>query len=243
MKINFFSDVHLEFGWLEFPLTDADIIVAAGDIGVGTEAVPWLARASQPVIYIAGNHEFYGGDINHTRDELRAACAGTGVRFLECEQFTYANVRFLAATLWTDFAGGNIDMLRKAATHMNDYQQIRAGERMLNPHDIYAINTNSTAWLRARLAEEFDGKTVVVTHHAPSPQSWNPPPQDPTFVASYCNDLEDLIAASNATLWIHGHIHQCADYMLGNTRVVCNPRGYHGYQSISGFVESAVIEI
>ena len=243
MKINYFSDIHLEFGWLEFPRTDADVVVAAGDIGIGAEAVSWLARAARPVIYIAGNHEFYGGDLNATREEIRRACEGTNVTFLECEQHVIGDVRFLATTLWTDFANGDEQILRKAASHMNDYQQISVGERLLKPQDIFAENANSATWLAERLAEDFDGKTVVVTHHAPSRRSWDPPPRDNTFVASYCNELEGLVDATKPSLWIHGHIHQCADYSVGNTRIVCNPRGYHGYQSIAGFLESRVVEI
>ena len=243
MKINYFSDVHLEFGWLEFPSTDADVVVAAGDIGIGTEAVNWLQRASQPVIYIAGNHEYYGGDLNQTTEEIRQACQGTQITFLECGEHIVDDVRFIATTLWTDFGGGDENIIRKAATHMNDYQQIRYGERLLEPQDLYAINSQAINWLSARLMEDFEGKTIVVTHHAPSPKSWNPPPRDLTFVASYCNDLETLIEATQPALWIHGHIHQCADYQLGKTRVICNPRGYHGYQSIRGFRESMVVEV
>ena len=243
MKINYFSDIHLEFGWLEFPHTDADVVVAAGDIGIGAEAVNWLARAPQPVLYIAGNHEYYGGDLNKTKEEIRSACVGTNVTFLECEQQVIGDVRFIATTLWTDFANGNEHILRKAASHMNDYQQIHLGERLLKPQDIFDENEKSAAWLSERLTENFTGKTVVVTHHAPSPQSWDPPPRDDTFVASYCNDLTSLVNQTSPNLWIHGHIHQCADYTIGDTRVVCNPRGYHGYQSIADFSESTVVEI
>ena len=243
MKINYFSDIHLEFGWLEFPRTDADVVVAAGDIGVGTEAVRWLSRASQPVIYIAGNHEYYGSDLDKTNDAIRQACEGTNVTFLECDELIIDNVRFVATTLWTDFADGDERILVKAASHMNDYQRIQYGGRLLQPRDILTINATSYAWLKTKLSEQFAGKTVVVTHHAPSLMSWDPPPRDDTFVASYCNKLDDMIEQSNAALWIHGHIHQCADYQLGTTRVVCNPRGYHGYQSISDFDETNLIEI
>lgn len=243
MKINYFSDIHLEFGWLESPDTNADIVVAAGDIGVGTEAVSWLARCDAPVIYIAGNHEFYGGDIQHTRRDIANACATTNVVFLEGQEYMVGDVRFLGTTLWTDFANGDQAMLSKAASHMNDYQQIGFGERRLKPQDILQINSESSAWLRRKLAEDFDGKTVVVTHHAPSIKSWDPPPQNRTYVATYCNQLENLIEDSDVALWIHGHIHHRADYLLGGTRVVCNPRGYHGYQTVSGFDETTIVEI
>ena len=243
MKINYFSDIHLEFGWLESPSTDADLVVAAGDIGVGPEAVEWLSRIPKPVLYVAGNHEYYGGELATTSAAIRDACEGTNVTFLEQEEVVIGNTRFLGTTLWTDFAAGDERILLRAASHLNDYQQIRYGNRLLQPSDILAVNTEASQWLSQRIQQQFDGQTVVITHHAPSPKSWQPPPKDRAFLASYCNNLDALLDEANVGLWIHGHIHQTADYQLGQTRVVCNPRGYHGYQSVKGFDERSLIEI
>lgn len=243
MKINYFSDIHLEFGWLETPTTDADLVIAAGDISVGTDAVRWLERCARPVLYVAGNHEYYGGDLLETNAEIKQACDGTNVRFLEQSEFFYEGVRFLGTTLWTDFGNGDEQILAKAATHMNDYHQIRFGERLLKPADIFSQNKQAILWLEIKLAEQFDGKTVVITHHAPSVHSWNPPPVDSTYVATYCNRLETLIEKTGVSLWIHGHIHHSADYQLGSTRVVCNPRGYHGYKPVPSFNESLTVDI
>lgn len=206
-------------------------MIAAGDIGVGTDAARWLSRCESPVIYIAGNHEYYGGDLQTTNAEIELACDGTNVKFLERSAVIHDGVRFLGTTLWTDFADGDQQLLTKAATHMNDYQQIQFGERLLEPNDVLAINRDSLIWLKSKLGEQFDGKTVVVTHHAPSVQSWDPPPTDRAYLANYCNRLETLIANTDVAVWVHGHIHHRADYHIGDTRVVCNPRGYHGYRS------------
>jgi len=243
LKINYFSDIHLEFGWLECPTANADLVIAAGDIGVGTDAVRWLSRCESPVIYIAGNHEYYGGDLQVTNDAIRLACDGTNIKFLEQSSVVHEGVRFLGTTLWTDFAGGDQQLLDRAATHMNDYQQIQFGERLLKPSDVLAINQDSLAWLETELGKQFDGKTVVITHHAPSSQSWDPPPTDRGYLANYCNRLESLIQNTAVDLWVHGHIHHRADYYIGDTRVVCNPRGYHGYRTVANFDESTVIEI
>ena len=243
MKLNYFSDIHLEFGWLETPTTDADLVIAAGDIGVGTDAVRWLARCDTPVMYVAGNHEYYGGDLLETNADIEQACVGTNVNFLEQTEIIHENVRFLGTTMWTDFDNGDKQMLAKAATHMNDYQQIKFGERLLRPTDIFSQNKQAILWLEIKLSENFDGKTVVITHHAPSIQSWDPPPSDTTYVATYCNRLETLIEKAGVSLWIHGHIHHSADYHIGKTRVVCNPRGYHGYKPVPSFDESMTIEI
>ncbi|MGR8948943.1 MAG: metallophosphoesterase [Gammaproteobacteria bacterium] len=243
MKINYFSDIHLEFGWLESPSTDADLVVAAGDIGVGDEAVRWLNRLPQPVIYVAGNHEYYGGELATTATAIREACAGTNVTFLEEQEVVIDGIRFLGTTLWTDFAQGDRRILLKAASHMNDYQQIRYNDRLLKPDDILAVNAQASEWLHEKIYAPFDGKTVVVTHHAPSYKSWDPPPRDTDFLASYCNELDHHLREAAVDLWIHGHIHQRSDYHIGATRVVCNPRGYHGYQSVEGFNETSLIEV
>ena len=243
MKINYFSDIHLEFGWLESPVTDADVVVAAGDIGVGPEAVEWLARIPQPVLYVAGNHEYYGGELASTCAAIRDACEGTNVTFLEQKEVVFGKTRFLGTTLWTDFSDGDERILLRAASHMNDYQQIRYADRLLQPADILAVNAAANAWLSQQIQQPFDGQTVVITHHAPSHKSWDPPPKDSAFLASYCNDMDELLDRASVGLWIHGHIHQTADYRIGETRVVCNPRGYHGYQSVEGFDEGTLIEI
>ncbi|MCK5189987.1 MAG: metallophosphoesterase, partial [Methylococcales bacterium] len=89
MRINFFSDIHLEFGFLTPPDNDADIIVAAGDIGVFRQGVDWLKSIKKPVIYVAGNHEFYTHEYKETLYVLRDECAGSRIHFLENDTFNY----------------------------------------------------------------------------------------------------------------------------------------------------------
>ncbi|MEX2352703.1 MAG: metallophosphoesterase family protein, partial [Gammaproteobacteria bacterium] len=119
MRVQYFSDVHLEFGECEFPLTDADVVVAAGDINVDIEAIDWLAQAKCPVIYIAGNHEYYGGDLIHTRKRIVAAANAAKIDYLECSEVHIDDVRFLGATLWTDYADADDDVMEEAEQGMN----------------------------------------------------------------------------------------------------------------------------
>ena len=232
--IQYFSDIHLEFGPMDLPPTDADILVAAGDIGVGLEGLEWLRTAGKPVIYIAGNHEFYCGDMPELRARLRSAAAGTPVHFLDNSVVVVAGVRFLGATLWTDFHSGNEQLMGLARSHINDYVQIRNGELPLAPGDTVRANLEARRWLDEQLAQPFSGPTVVVTHHAPSHMSWKGTGQS-LYRYAYCNELEHLMARYQPSLWIHGHIHHVNDYTLHQVRVLCNPRGYSGFQKVAGF--------
>lgn len=242
MNIQYFSDIHLEFGELTMPPSEADLIVAAGDIGVGTQAIEWLQRFDVPVIYIAGNHEYYGQDFAVVNARIRHAVAGTNIHFLECDSVELDGVRFLGTTLWTDYGGGNREVMDVMATQMNDYHQITFGQRNLLPTDLLEVNAQSRDWLTRSLAQPFTGKTVVVTHHAPLYTSWQADnPKE--YQSAYCNDLSQLLGAHDIALWIHGHVHHRYDYTSMNTRVVCNPRGYDGYQLADGFEPLQLIEL
>ena len=234
MKIQIFSDIHLEFGDAVMRRTDADVIIAAGDIGLGAAGVPWLRDSGKPTVYVAGNHEFYGSDLEQVQRDIRAAVAGSAVRYLECERTDIGGVRFLGATLWTDYMGGNPALMTALQGEMNDYLQIRYREHTLTPTDLLAINRAARTWLEQELATAYAGPTVVVTHHAPLFASWRADPAS-LFKGAYCNDLSALIANYPIALWVHGHVHACSRYRAGTLRVVCNPRGYDGYQLVDGF--------
>jgi len=114
LKIQFFSDTHLEFGTFNIPETKADVIVAAGDIGVGTQGIEWLAQNQKPIIYVAGHHEYYYGDIVHTRIAIAELAHATPVSFLENDVCEIDGFRFLGATLWTDYFDGNPTVMCEA---------------------------------------------------------------------------------------------------------------------------------
>src|SRR5512135_2462248 len=103
MKLNILSDLHLGLGVLDPPCNDADVVILAGDIARPKDAVAWASGLSKPVLYVAGNHEFYGGSIDATLAELRKLGAGTRIRLLDDDEVVLDGVRFLGSTLWTDF--------------------------------------------------------------------------------------------------------------------------------------------
>src|SRR5687767_8581751 len=103
MKLNILSDLHLGQGALDHPRTDADVVILAGDIARADEAIAWAAGLRKPVLYVAGNHEFYGGSIEGTVPRLRQLCHGTPIHVLDDDAVVLDGVRFLGSTLWTDF--------------------------------------------------------------------------------------------------------------------------------------------
>jgi predicted phosphodiesterase len=242
MKLQFFSDVHLEFGELNLERRDSDVIIAAGDIGLGLAGMDWLQEADRPVIYVAGNHEYYSREYQSTLAALRAVGRGEPVHFLENKSIEIDGVRFLGATLWTNLKSGDPELVLVAQNAMNDYNQIGYGRTLLRPEHTLAIHERSCQWLLNELKRPYPGKTVVVTHHAPSYRSWAGDGNS-IFRHTYCNNLDTLMVEYDIAIWIHGHVHTITDYYCHETRVVCNARGYTGHQPVNGFELTRMVEI
>lgn len=230
MKLHILNDLHIEFEDFEPPATDADVVVLAGDIGVGMEGLRWAEDRfpDKPMIYVPGNHEFYHHDIALI-EELKAQ-APDHIHVLNDDQIIIDRVRFLGSILWTDFAlfgeGERFFAMQTARQRMTDFSIIQNHGRRFTPEDAIQLHTASRDWLAAMLAEPFDGKTVVVTHHAPSSQSVHPRYARDLLTPAFASNLENLMDGDQPALWVHGHMHESYDYEVYGTRVVCNPRGY-----------------
>ena len=255
MKLLVLSDLHNEFEPLELDhaaLADVDVIVLAGDIHTKGRSVEWAKRLaadlSKPAIMVAGNHEFYDGHFNTAIVKLRETARGSDVHVLENDTLVLDGVRFLGCTLWTDFklfgTESSIKLsVRETLNKMNDFRYIKtAGYRRLHPNDTIRRHEQSRAWLTSSLATPFEGKTVVVTHHAPSPRSIEPKFSSDPMSPAYASDLESLMGPS-VQLWVHGHMHVGFDYDVNGTRILCNPRGYSPRYLNTGFDPALVIEI
>lgn len=230
------SDLHLEFGPLDFSVENIDVLVAAGDIDVGKTGLQWLRRFSCPIVYIAGNHEYWGEDLDRFTHQLTQCTHEGDVYFLENQRVDIKGVRFLGCTLWTDYKQADTQIMDEMLLKMNDFRFISKGARPLQPADLVHVNAQSKAWLEQELNSPFTGKTVVVTHHAPLMQSW----YDHSYgniQYAYCNDLKTLMDQhqQDIDLWVHGHVHESFDYIAHGIRVVCNPRGYFGYKEVNDF--------
>lgn len=245
MRIHLLSDLHNEFDPFIPETLNCDVVILAGDIDLKTRGVEWAKQSfSGPVLYVPGNHEFYGGHLTHTLEKLRAA-QDDRVRVLDRDEVVLAGVRFLGAIMWTDFAAtGNPHIAAFSAQNaLNDFRQIRAENyRRIRPADLIALAVKTKDWLRDRLSEPFDGPTVVITHHAPTLRSLQDNPHAGTHLdAAFANRWEDLMCGDQVALWVHGHSHTAVDYEVAGTRVVSNPRGYPGEET--GFCPDLVIEV
>jgi predicted phosphodiesterase len=253
MKLNILSDLHLGQGVLAAPRTDADAVVLAGDIGRPEQAVAWAAGLGKPVLYVPGNHEFYGASIAGTLARLKQLCAGTAVRLLSDEQEVIAGVRFLGSTLWTDFLlfgqdEGRTAAVEQALRSMRDYSRIWLDDELLQlftPIESASLYQRHSAWLAHKLAEPHDGPTVVITHHAPSTSSIHPRFAGSLLNACFVSKAQHLLDGRRVRLWIHGHTHDSFDYELNGTRVICNPRGYarDGVNENASFDPGLVVEV
>lgn len=126
---------------------------------------------------------------------------------------------------------------------MNDFRYIRTESfRRIVPNDLVQESVKARSWLRSKLDEPFDGKTVVITHHAPSLRSLIDSPDAGTLLdAAYVNDCEHLMGGERVALWLHGHSHSAVDYEIRGTRVVCNPHGYPSEET--GFIPNLVLMV
>lgn len=227
---------------MEAPDNDADIIIAAGDIGVSTQGVEWLKTFNKPVVYIAGNHEFYTHEYQQTLQLIRKRCAGSNVHFLENDCFIFQGVRFLGCTLWADLFVEGDKTAEALGKTLNDFRRIKFAERPFDAVQFSQLHQNSKTWLEQELAQPYSGKTVVVTHHAPSLWSWN----DTAYALkklAYCNDMKPLLHEYEIAAWFHGHVHCQIDYRIAGARILCNPRGYAGTKVAPRFDQNRTVDI
>ena len=203
------------------------------------------------VVYIAGNHEFYNGKFYAGVDYLREECAKyPNVYFLECDTKVIDDVTFVGATLWTNMNKGDPMTMHAIEGMMNDFRIIKNDKRNYAPmsaRDVVDRHARTLQYFRSVLAEQHDRKFVVVGHHSPSFQSAHPMYKNEYLMnGGYHSDLSEFIMDHpQVKLWTHGHTHHPFDYQIGETRIVCNPRGYEGdgYSEDSGWNPDIVIEI
>ncbi len=241
MIIHFASDLHLEYLNKRFPdylrvdrlyTPFADVLVLAGDIHVGTEMVNKFGHWPHPVLYVPGNHEFYDTAIEPQIAKIKEAAKNTAMIVLSRDEYIDQGVRFLGCTLWTDYqlmgtGGRQLASMFACEARIADHRKIMGIQKVgqgFSAQQAYELHLQERAWLEEKLNEPFDGKTVVITHHAPSRGSVHPRFRGDPCNAAFVSDLDELVM--KADLWIHGHVHDAFDYQVGKCRVVTNPGSY-----------------
>jgi len=247
MKIQILSDIHLEFGSREFDFSEADLLILAGDIHLGTKGLEWILNKVQhiPVLYVLGNHEYYKNAYPKLLYKLKNMANDTNVHILEKDSIEINGVTFHGTTLWTDFElfGNAMTAGYECQQKMSDCKMIRRSPSYskMRSIDLHLLHSESLKWLSESFATSKTKHNVVITHHAPSIQSIPKQYKNDLVSAGYASNLEDFIRANKPDLWIHGHIHTASDYRIGQTRIICNPAGYPD-DIVKGFKKNFIIE-
>jgi len=230
LNILLLSDLHLEYEPFVPSVNSADVVVLAGDIGVGAKGVLWAKDTFDvPVVYVSGNHEYHDPCLSMAehKELMLEACVGTNVSWLDNDVVTINGVRFIGSTLWADLKGSPSPLYCDIDCITVDYDTTTSSGGVVPFNESYAklLFKRNRAWLMSELNKSFDGKTVVVTHHAPSFGSLHRQYETNPWNSCYISDLEALMG-ENIDVWVHGHTHNSFDYTLNGTRIICNPRGY-----------------
>jgi predicted phosphodiesterase len=243
MKIKVLSDLHLEHRQNQppFQVGTGEILILAGDIlcakylkkngplkSVFVEFLNDCSRNYKHVLYIKGNHEYYGYNYEGTSKTIKDYLPDN-IHLLDTETFTYNGWNFICFTFWTDFRNENVLEMMEAECNMNDYKVIRIGRnyRKLRADDTLNFHKESKKYLLNQL-QTLNKNVFVISHHAPSYQSV--PQQFKKHAnGAYCSNLDDLIINHpQIKYWVHGHTHNHFDYNIEQCRVICNPGGYPG---------------
>jgi hypothetical protein len=193
------------------------------------------------VIYVMGNHEHYGYQFHKTYDHIKSQLP-SNVHLLEKESYEIDGVIFMGGTLWTDMNNHDQLTLYHMKSMMNDYRQVtmlnetNGAYHKLQPEKTVTEHIKTKQYFTQQLSENRQSgrnkPVVVCTHHSPSKASTHPRYADDVIMnGAYSSDLSEFILDNpEIKVWTHGHTHHQFDYMVGDTRIICNPRGYKNYE-------------
>lgn len=256
MKLKLFSDIHLEFreylfDHIHLPHNDdkETALLLSGDISTGTSAIPFIEEMCKNfkyVIMISGNHEYYGQDFDKVNSDwanYEQSGSPGNFHFLYNDWRILDGIRFLGGTMWTSFGNKDLISMRYASQRMNDYAAIKRNNMSLTTEFVAEEHDRFINFLSQKLDENFNGPTVVLSHHSPG-NALRLRGRKERGDDCYFADIENLIGKSDKiSLWVHGHVHQSYDYMINNTRVVCNPYGYWGHSVNGNFNRQIILEV
>jgi predicted phosphodiesterase len=214
------------------------------------------------VIYITGNHEHYHGDFATTLRDLKYNLQYfQNLHILDKETVTLEGVTFIGGTLWTDMNESDPITLNAIGSMMNDFRCVKNSNKKVSfrdadgnfhervakfsPQDAVEDHNKMVDYIYHVVRGKDNQKFVVVGHHAPSKLSTHPRYQNETLMnGGYSSNLSQFILDNpQIKLWTHGHTHETFDYVIGETRIVCNPRGYIGYESRADEFKLKTVEV
>lgn len=256
MKIALASDLHFEFhknqaDWLPPIAEGCDVIILAGDIGVGDATLDAVSKIASThpdaqLVWLAGNHEFYRCSVDSQIKKFRDACVPLErVHYLENSKVEVGGITFLGCTLWSGFDGlgkeNTFDSMQRALANIADFSLIAGGT--FTPRDAAQKFLESRYWLERELARLDAATTVVVTHFPPCREARNIHFEESPLSAYFQANCGDLIERYQPMLWCYGHNHYSDELYIGVTRVVSNQLGYPGEYALTNYDACKIIEL
>jgi Icc-related predicted phosphoesterase len=273
------NDLHLDFdvskGLMPWAPPGKEVdhltaLVIAGDIWHARKFLnyanqSWLAKRAQRyryVVFVLGNHDYWGGALNNEPDKVRKEIEAQGLKnviFLERDEVIVEGVKFVGGTLWTDMnkqdpmtrhlgptvMGPDFNKIKKERFYAGADSKATGEYARVHADDFLKVHLDTRAFIFQK-AKKTEGirKLVVVTHMAPCFKSIDPYFVD-DYIANgyYVTELGNRIAKTDIDFWFHGHMHFPVDYMIGNTRIINNPRGYKGMYEVDDFRDDFLIEL
>ena len=251
MIIQPFNDIHADF--VNYNMTvpvhkDTDVVVFAGDVGENIHLnFAWMNAQAQgkPVVYVLGNHEFYGYDFN----KLKALAAEVAEKYpnihlLDDDKVEIDGVTFIGGTLWTDFNKECPVKMQIAKQRMQDYRAIKIFDGhygKLMPKHTVAAHKKTVEYIKEEATKAYPA--VIVTHHAPHPLCVHKKYKGDILNDAYFTDLDWLFPQITAKFWFHGHMHDAVNIKVCDTRIVCNPHGYPKFEFDTGFNPNMLVKV
>lgn len=254
MKLAYCSDLHLEFGKVTLHnKKGADLLVLAGDVCVAQEMMTTkqhqqrylkffhdVSTKFEHVLYVLGNHEHYGSVVSDTANIIKQHIGHLpNIHVLDNDSIILNGVKFIGTTLWTSLNNRDPNVVMNVTSMMNDYVQIwyhnpsLVAKFPIRADNVINMHSLNTTFLKQEMENSTCDKVVVITHHAPNVKSLPEKYEDMYTQYAYFDDMSSKLDLTKVHTWIHGHTHRRSEYMVNTTRVLCNPRGYHGYEPMA----------
>lgn len=248
MKVTYCSDLHLEFSDYEIHNVDnADVLILAGDImpisrlKTDIESVKFgnisrflkfidqVTNLYKHVIWVMGNHEYYGADITELSELKQAFKCYSNLYILENEIVKLDGVTFIGGTMWTDLNKNDPSTKYRAAGLLNDFHYITENHEPFNVDYWYSLHQQFMQFITDFFTSyQSEDPVVVVTHHSPTFETIDARYKG-SFIMNglYCSSLEEFILDNpSIKYWIHGHLHGCDQFDLDTCKIRSNTRGY-----------------
>ena len=243
MKLQIASDIHREFGHSpEVPDVGADVLVLAGDIGYADdETIEWLrddlAGRYEAVLYVPGNHEYYGKDLHRANRHMEEMAMYGEYEWMNNRAVKVGGRRFVGTPLWANFCHDPGSMF-EAGRAISDFHRIRCGDDPMTPGAMLDLHDEAVAFLKKTVRPG----DIVITHWPPTLEARHQGFPMDNIARYFSADIPEVVKSTRPDLWICGHTHYNVDFMFGETRILSNQGGYP-HETLAGYDPGRIVEV